>query len=99
MEEIHNTYRHFDWYINFIIAFVECSNNSSAVVGYPIIRVFVWANSRQGFGYWSSIYDELNTRCTVIPTFDQARIFNLEAQDFYTALYEELKLTNPELFI
>ena len=98
MEEIHNTYCHFDWYNNFIIAFVESDFNLDAAEGDPIVNVFIWDDSRQGSDYWNSIYDELKYK-GITTTFEQADIFDVKARGFYTSLYEELKLTNPELFI
>lgn len=98
MKEIHNTYCHFGWYNNFIIAFVESKPNTTANAVDHIVNMFIWKNSRQGRDYWNSIYDELEYKDIVL-TSEQADVFNFEARKFYTPIYEELKLTNPELFI
>ena len=98
MEEIHNTYRHFDWYTNFIIAFVEDKSNISTIAGITIADTFMWDDSRQRLTYWYEIANYLDKHNLYL-TEEQIPIFTTEARNFYTTLYEGLKLTNPELFI
>ena len=97
MEEIHNTYRHFGWYPDFIIEYVR-SNPLFIPAHSLIVDTFKWADTRKGWDYWLSIVrvlEELNLTLSS----EQATIFNREAKNFYTSLYEGLKLANPELFI
>ena len=96
MEEIHNTYCHFYWYNNFIIAFVEL--NSAGGTHGTLVNAFKWVTTRQGLSYWYEIASYLR-RHNLYLTEKQTNTMAAEARNFYTTLYEELKLTNPELFI
>ena len=62
MEEIHNTYSHFDWYTNFIIEFVENSSIVASMAGISIVNTVVWVGSRKGRDYWCSIYIDLEKK-------------------------------------
>ena len=98
MEEIHNIYCHFDWYANFIIAFVEDRLNVTPTAGITIVDAFIWDDSRQGISYWSCVSLQLRVN-GIFFTEEQIPTFTAEARNFYTPLYEELKLNHPELFI
>lgn len=98
MEEIHNIYCHFDWYTNFIIEFVEFNSTYSYDTRTTIVHTIRWSASRQGLYYWYEIAGYLR-RHNLYLTEEQIPTFDAEARNFYTTLYEELKLTNPELFI
>lgn len=98
MEEIHNTYCHFDWYTNFIIEFVELNSARSHGTRITLANTIKWTMAKQGLGYWYEI-DGYLRKHNLYLTEEQILIFATEAREFYTSLYEELKLTNPELFI
>ena len=98
MEDIHDKYKHFDWYPAFIVELFRYRNKPSFTTGSTIVNAFIWKSTAQGYNYWCKVHARLMASGYVLSE-PETLILLQDALDFYKPLYEELKLTNPELFI
>lgn len=98
MENIHDKYKHFDWYAAFIVELFRYRNKPHFSTRSTIINAFIWKSTVQGNNYWGKVHASL---LEADYTLSEAETFILrqDALDFYKPIYEELKLTHPELFI
>ena len=98
MEDIHDKYKHFDWYAAFIVELFRFNNKPCFSARSTLINAFTWKSTVQGHNYWSRIHISL---CDAGYSLSEpeALILRQDALDFYKPVYEKLKLIHPELFI
>ena len=98
MENIHDKYKHFDWYAVFVLELIKGKSIPYFITGSTIVNAFSWEHTVQGHNYWRRVHTSL-LEADYTLSAPEIYILRQDALDFYRPLYEELRLTHPELFI